>query len=250
MLWYVVGAMEVFQEKIKNGIMKFTYLLLNFFTALIPFIFSFHPKINFYKKWRYFLPATIIVAIVFILWDSYFTSRGVWSFNSHYVTGITIANLPLEEILFFICIPFACVFTYYCLDKFYNLNWKTGTEKIFTIIFSAFLLLTGLLNTDRLYTSYTFISTAILCIILVFLIKVRWFGKAVTVYSILLIPFFVVNGLLTGTGLEEPVVVYNDSENLNMRILTVPVEDAFYGFELFLLNLFFLLKFNSKGSTV
>jgi lycopene cyclase domain-containing protein len=66
--------------------------------------------------------------------------------------------------------------------------------------------------------------------------------RVFTVYLLLLIPFFIVNGILTGTGLEEPVVWYNDEENLGIRLLTIPVEDVVYGFELFLLTVFFFEK--------
>ncbi|WP_448634165.1 lycopene cyclase domain-containing protein [Pedobacter panaciterrae] len=80
--------------------MKYTYLLIDFFTAIIPFIFSFHPKLNFYKTWKAFFPAVIITGMIFILWDVYFTSLGVWGFNSRYLIGVAIGNMPVEEILF------------------------------------------------------------------------------------------------------------------------------------------------------
>jgi hypothetical protein len=39
----------------------------------------------------------------------------------------------------------------------------------------------------------------------------------------------VVNGVLTGTGLEQAVVWYSEQEILGVRILTIPIEDVFYG---------------------
>lgn len=219
--------------------MKSLYLLVNFFTIIIPFIFSFHPKIKFHLTWKAFFPAAILVGIVFVLWDTLFTDMGVWGFNPDYVTGIYLFNLPLEEVLFFICIPFSCIFTYFCLDKFYNLSWNPKVEKAFFLAFSLALILVGITYSDRIYTLITFVSTGLVCLTLKFILKVNWLGKAASVYGILLIPFFIVNGILTGTGLEAPIVWYNHSENLDVRILTIPIEDAFYGFELILLNLYF-----------
>jgi lycopene cyclase domain-containing protein len=226
--------------------MKSLYLLVNFFTVIIPVLFSFHPKIKFYQRWKYFFPAAIFIGVFFIVWDSIFTSYGIWGFNPQYISGIYLFGLPLEEILFFICIPFSCVFTYFCLDKFYCLSWNPRKEKIFCLIFSTFLLVIGLFFWEQLYTSVTFISTALVCLVFKFVIKIKWFGKAVSVYAVLLMPFLIVNGILTGTGLEEPIVWYNDSENMDIRVLTIPVEDVIYGFELILLNIFCYKWFSEK----
>ena len=226
--------------------MKFLYLLVDFFTILIPLIFSFYPKIKFYKAGKAFFISGIIVAIIFITWDSIFVRLGVWNFNPRYVTGVYFLKLPIEEILFFICIPFSCVFTFFCFDKFFNLAWKPKTENIFCLLLSLSLLITGAVFIDQLYTSVTFISTAFICVLLKFVVKINWFGKAISVYAVLLIPFLIVNGVLTGTGLEAPVVRYNNLENLGIRLLTIPIEDIFYGFELILLNLAIFLPLKPK----
>ena len=113
---------------------QYTYLAINFFTIIICFIFSFHPKIKFYRHFKAFLLASIVTAIFFIAWDVWFTSNGVWWFNDKYLIGLRLFGLPIEELLFFICIPFSCVFTYFCLDKFFRLDWKPSVEKVFVII--------------------------------------------------------------------------------------------------------------------
>src|SRR5699024_1341451 len=95
--------------------MGYTYLAINFFTIIIPLAWSFHPRYNFYKTWKSFIPAVLITGFCFLLWDSWFTSMGVWGFNPEYITGLNIFNMPVEEVLFFLCIPYACVFTFHCL---------------------------------------------------------------------------------------------------------------------------------------
>ena len=104
----------------------------------------------------------------------------------------------------------------------------------------------GLYALPRLYTSSTFISLAALLPIMRYGLKVKWLPKFASIYLVILLPFFIVNGILTGTGLEEPIVWYNNEENLGIRLLTIPVEDVFYGFELLLLNVFLYEKL--KGS--
>lgn len=89
-------------------------------------------------------------------------------------------------------------------------------------------------------------STAFACLALRFIAKVDWFGKATFVYIILLVPFVMVNGILTGSWIASPIVSYNPAENMNIRLLTIPVEDIFYGFEMILLNIYFMKLFEKK----
>jgi lycopene cyclase domain-containing protein len=56
-------------------------------------------------------------------------------------------------------------------------------------------------------------------------------------FLIILIPFFIVNGILTGLITESPIVKYNDLENLGVRVFTIPVEDIGYAFSMLFGNL-------------
>lgn len=223
--------------------MQFTYLLINFFTVIICFIFSFHPKINFHRHFRAFLLSSVLVAIGFVIWDAWFTKMGVWWFNDDYLIGIRFFGLPVEELLFFICIPFSCIFTYHCLTKFFQMDWDSLRDKIFVIGFVIISLFIAVLFYNKIYTFITFLTLAISMIVLRFILNVQWIGKAFTIYLILLPGFLLVNGILTGSGLENPIVNYNPKDFMGFRIITIPIEDFFYGFELILWNLFFFKKF-------
>ena len=219
--------------------MKWTYLLVDLFTVLVPFLFSFHAKIRFDKQFKFYFLANLGSASIFLLWDYFFTKWNVWSFNEQYLLGFNIAGLPIEEILFFFCIPFACVFTYYCFTRFFSIQWTGTVRLIIILLLSLILLFIGITNIERAYTGLACISSGLLLMLLHFYWKVKWLDMALCTYAVLLIPFFIVNGILTGTGLDEPVVIYNDAENLGIRLITIPVEDVAYGFELFLLTVFF-----------
>lgn len=223
----------------------YTYLLVNFGTILVPFIFSFHPKLQFSKQWKSLLPAIGIVALIFCFWDAYFTHLGVWSFNPKYIIGLYIGNLPIEEILFFISIPYACLFTYHCINLLYKIHFKK--HAIFGHLLALILLSIGIFYFKHRYTSTTFISLSLILLILLFY-KINILEKLFVIYGILLLPFFIVNGILTGTGLEQPVVSYNSSEIIGIRLLTIPIEDVFYGFELVLLNLSLFIYFQKEGA--
>lgn len=241
---------SILNKKLELVQMKYTYFLINLCSVLVPFIFSFHPKLHFHKHFYAFFKANFISASIFILWDMLFTSGGVWGFSHVYTMGPRFLGLPIEEILFFFCIPFACVFTYHCLNVFYSFKWKARVENIFILCFSLGLIVLGAFHSDKLYTSVTFISSGLFFLALKFLFKVDWLPKILSIYPILFIPFCIVNGILTGYGLSEPVVWYNNAENLSIRLVTIPVEDVIYGLELIILTLFFYEKFKKQNSHI
>jgi len=215
--------------------LKYLYLLLNLGTLLVPFLFSFRKEANFSKEWKYFLPANLLVAFGFIIWDIAFTKMGVWGFNPDYLCGIYLANLPLEEVLFFITIPYACTFIFFSMRYFFPKPlFVSGQRKVF-LIWSIIALIVGLVFLDKWYTSTTFILCAFLFVYMAYRQK-EYYGHMLLAFLISTIPFLVVNGVLTGSFLSAPVVWYNDAENIGVRIFTIPIEDTHYSLLLQFLN--------------
>lgn len=211
---------------------------------LVPLLFSFHPALRFDRGWRSFFTANLLVAAGFILWDMLFTHLGVWGFNPRYLTGIFVNNLPLEELLFFICIPYASVFTYHCLRQPFA-RFKLPTRTI-TLVLALVLLFTAVLALPRLYTSVTFALLAFLLLYLYRYAKPNWLRHFYLSYLVILLPFVIVNGILTGSWIDEPVVWYNNAENLGIRLLTIPLEDVFYGMLMLLLNTWLYERFENR----
>lgn len=176
---------------------------------------------------------------VFIPWDVIFTINGVWGFNSNYFLGFEIFSLPLEEWLFFICIPFACVFTHYALLLYFpNLKLNKVATKAISISLVLILFILALANYDKWYTLVNF-SLAIPLTWLVYKYNPQLLQHFFLTFLVMLIPFFIVNGVLTGSWIDNQVVWYNDAENLGIRMGTIPVEDSIYAYSMILMNLYY-----------
>jgi lycopene cyclase domain-containing protein len=207
---------------------KHLYLALDLFSLFGPFLLSFDKKVAFYKYWKALFPAIFIMMLLFIPWDIWKTVRGVWGFNPDYIEGVWLWELPLEEWLFFICIPYACVFIYECLIAYFPRDiFKTTYRAVLTLL-AVFLIAIGLLNYHKWYAAITFPLTGFMLLSLLYYFKSPWLSRFLAAYLVSLIPFLLVNGVLTGSFLAEPVVWYNPDEIFNIRIFTIPVEDTIY----------------------
>lgn len=217
------------------------YFKILLFSFIIPFIYSFNSRIRFN---RYFSPlfiALLVSAIPFIVWDIYFTYLGVWGFNTEYHASILVYNLPLEEILFFLMIPFCFLFTYFVLKKFKKFNLLYN--KVLLRTFSLILIVIGMLFHDKAYTLSVCLLSSLVMLNISFS-KSKWNGYFFSTYIIIsLIPMVIVNGILTGLlDPNTPPVWYNNDEFIGVRFLTIPIEDFLYNLILMYTN-FILFEF-------
>src|SRR5690606_27175545 len=95
-----------------------------------------------------------------------------------------------EECLFFICIPFSCVFTYYCFDKFFELKWLSALNNSIVFVTIIICSVVVLLHYDKIYTLVTGIATILTLIHLHFVARVEWIGKASFVFTVLMLGFY------------------------------------------------------------
>lgn len=226
--------------------MKYLYLYLNLGSFLVPFLFSFYPKFQFYKKWKGLFLGILIMMAFFISWDVIFTHNGIWGFNENYITGYKILNLPIEEWLFFICIPYACLFIHYSLQYFFpNLACSPKGTSVMYISILCSLIMTLWYNYDKWYTLINFLY-AIILLGLIYNYERGLLEKFLPTFIIILIPFFLMNGVLTGSFIEDQIVWYNNTENLGIRMFTIPIEDTVYALGMLLTVFIIMEKVNSK----
>ncbi len=229
--------------------MTHLYLLLDILSLSLPLLFSFHPKLKFYRYWKALFASIGIMMCIFIPWDIVFTSAGFWGFNDTYFSGYKLFFLPLEEWLFFICIPFACVFTHFSLLYFFpKMEISQKNTTIISHVIVAMLTLLCFIFYDKWYTLINFIY-AIIVLLAVIYYNFELLKSYYLTFLVMLIPFFIVNGILTGSFIEEEVVWYNNDENLNLRLMTIPIEDVVYAFSMILTTLALTKYFKNKWAT-
>ncbi len=222
------------------------YLILNIIIIIIPLVFSFEKKIKFYKKLRELSISILTVGSIFILWDIFAVKRSDWYFNTQYINGIYLFSLPLEEILFFITIPYSSIFLYETI-KFYLqkkiINNELHLKRIYPAFITAVLLILSVVYINQYYTFTVLIFCAVFLLVALFLFNDILSSKLYWIFiSITFIPFIIVNYFLTSL----PIVIYNPEAIWGIRFLTIPVEDFFYSYTLLSLYLFIYIKSGRK----
>lgn len=203
------------------------YLLINIGIILFPLLFSFEKNVKFITNIRFYFFSVLVVSTIFIIWDVIFTKLNVWAFSENHTHNFRIFHLPLEEILFFITVPYSTLFLlevikYYV--KFYEFkygNWLIYIFIIFTLIFFIF-------NYNQLYSAVVSLYLILVLVLLLIEKKLIYSNHFWILTFFMFIPFFLVNYILTSV----PIVTYNPNEFSNFRVTTIPFEDFLYSLSL------------------
>ena len=178
------------------------YLLLEIFSIAIPLSLSFDKKLRFYKMWKSVFLSIFISGALFITQDIIFLNLGMWGFNPRYHTGIFLFGLPVEEWLFFIIIPYSCLFIHYVYELYshaFSLSDRIVRLLSGLIIFLLFFVIA--FNFDKIYTVVNSVLS-ILLLVTALLDKTQVLNMYFISFLIILIPFFIVDAILTGTFIE------------------------------------------------
>ena len=222
------------------------YWWINIGSIALPLVYSFRAGFDYYRRWKTIWPAIAILTLCFGLWDIWFTAKGVWGFNAEYHNDILICGMPLEEWFFFVCIPYASIFLHDVLLYFCP-KWalKGSTTNVATVTLAILLILLIVFNYHRDYTLVVAVVTLVVLSI-AWKFYPRLLSQYYRTFLVILLPFFVVNGLLTGSFITDEIVWYNNSENLGIRLFTIPVEDVIYAFSMILWGLILIQFITQK----
>lgn len=204
------------------------YLLLDILVAAGPLALSFDRKVHFYAQWPAVFAAIVVVGSVYLLWDSWFAARGHWGFNPAYVGRVRLFGLPLEEVLFFVTVPYACLFVYEVVRAYTAEVAFEAPAPLVAAAVLAFVLVAAVFR-RRVYTAVAmlscaaFLSAAAIADPAMLGSRQFWLSIAITY-----LPFMIANGVLTAL----PVVTYSPGAVWGIRVTTIPLEDFFYNFSM------------------
>jgi len=222
------------------------YFYINLAIVIFPLIFSFERRIKYYSKAKSVLLSTLSVGALFIAWDAFATYRGHWSFNPSHICEIELFGLPIEEILFFVTVPYSCLFIFEAILYFF------GDSRIFSpnkwlfvgVGVGVALILISFGFYSKEYTLLAILSVG-LSILFVSFFSVRIFSsRAYWIYTFVTFwLFFVFNCVLTSL----PVVEYSPSAISGLRVITIPIEDFMFNFSM--LTLYLAVYLWARGSS-
>jgi lycopene cyclase domain-containing protein len=212
-----------------------TYLLINILIIFFPLILSFDKNLKFYKKVPYVLQSIAFISTAYIVWDVIATERGDWAFIPEHLIGFYILGLPLEEILFFITVPYACIFIFETVS-FYVKEKKLNFNKKLSIIPAVLLIVLAIIFYDQNYTFTVSIFAAAFFIGAVLFNEQLLASRNFWITMLIsFLPFLIVNYFLTSI----PVVTYSETAFSGKRFITIPYEDFLYSFSMISLWILF-----------
>jgi len=219
---------------------KQLYSLIALVSVAGPLALSFDEKVHFWTHAPAVGLAILTVGLLYLLWDAFVTARGDWQFNPVYTGDFRIFGLPTGEILFFIAIPYACLFVYECVVGYFgNAVWFEVNP---VTLYCGALAFVGAAWLFR-NLGYTFIAMASVAVFLSTLAigaptlvgtSAFWIWTAIS-FTL----FVVVDGLYTSL----PTIFYNPKAIWGLRIGSIPLEDFFYNLSYLGLTLAFYLFF-------
>jgi lycopene cyclase domain-containing protein len=199
---------------------QFSYLILHILTLAGPVFASFDTKLRFFNRWRLTIVPILILGSAFVVWDITFTALGVWGFSPQFVIGLYLINLPVEEVIFFVSVPFSILFLYEvaCYYRF-----SIPIPQCCFYVTNIMLLTAAAAFYEKTYT----ITVITLTLILLNTPFTKRRSSLIAVTYLLHLPgFLIINGILT----SFPIVWYEPSHLSGFRLGTIPCEDLLYSF--------------------
>jgi len=223
--------------------MNYTYLLINLGLLLIPVLLFSVKELKFTDLAKFIILAVLISVFTFSVPTEFLTQFKVIVFNPPYLTGMTLWELPVEELLLLLILPLTGLAIYLFLNLRFPDNQLEKYSLAVSHIMMGICIAMLFFGHKKYYPLFTFSILLVFIGYIEYISKIRFMYKFYRAYLVSLIPFYGVYGILTSI----PVVQYNHLETLNFNFGNIPFENHFYFMAMLLLNVYLFELFKSSA---
>jgi hypothetical protein len=222
--------------------MASTFLFLNLFLILIPFVLALDKKVYVFENIRSIIIPSLIVLVIFSEIAVFLTGLSAWNFNPAYLVGINYRGLPLEQYLFIFTFSFAGLGIYnYLNSKFPKNDLQKYSLALSHALIGVCVAMLFFAYT-KWYPAITFSFLMLLLIGVEYFNTLRFMYKFYRAFIIALIPFYICFGIICNL----PITTYETSENLGFNLFKIPLENHFFMMGMLLLGVYLLEGFKSR----
>jgi lycopene cyclase domain-containing protein len=223
--------------------MNYTYLLVDLGLLSIPVLLFSIKQLNFANQSKYIILAVLINVFAFSVPTEFLTQLKVIVYNPPYLTGMTLWELPAEELLLSLVLPLCGLAVYLFLNARFPDNGPEKYSLALSNIMLGICIAMLYFGHQKLYTVFTFSILLIFLIYIEYVNKLRFMYRFYRAFLISLIPFYIAYTVLT----MAPVIQYTTEETLNFNPMNIPFESPFYFMSMLLLSIYLFELFKSRA---
>ena len=224
--------------------MNFTFFLINTGLLLIPAVLFSSPKLRFKANSKFITLAALINMFVFSIPGEYLTRIKAVVFNPPYLTGMTLWELPAEELLLYISLPVCGLAIYLYLNARFPALKYEKYSLAFSNIIAGICIAMIWFGHRQAYTLVTFTMLLAFILYVEYVNPIRFMYKYYRALLLSLVPVNIIYALLTSI----PVIQYNTAETLKFGWGYIPLENQFYFAAMLLLSVYFFELFRNKAT--
>jgi len=226
---YAIRLNNFDNEKYKRFESKmFAYLTSDLIILIIALLFSFNKKIKFYENFFAYLFSVSIVSTSYLIWEILSVNRGDLSFSATQTTKFYIFKLPIEELLFFLIVPYVVILIYEVANSYRQEKIINFTKNHSFLVAIAFFLLAFI------FIKHNFTFVNLLLISLVFYLNTIfkyqilnksniWFTNSIIFIPLIIFFYFKVS---------LPMIFINPMTVIGLKVIKIPIEYFFYSFSM------------------
>jgi lycopene cyclase domain-containing protein len=223
--------------------MNYTYLLVDLGLLLFSVLVFSNKHLNFTGQSKFIILAVLINVFTFSVPTEFLTQLKVIVFNPPYLSGMTLWELPAEELLLSMLLPLCGLAVYLFLNQRFPDNSREKYSLALSNIMLGICIAMLYFGYQKLYTLFTFSILLVFLLYIEYVNKIRFMYKFYRAFLISLVLFYLVYGILTSV----PVIQYTAEETLNFNLAQIPFESHFYFMSMLLLSIYLFELFKSRA---